>query len=65
MKKVEKFGVQSLSIEEQISFDGGSGVPPWLWQAAVATFLYNVVADWDENVAAFKRGSEAGEALFQ
>ncbi|KZS42826.1 hypothetical protein AWE51_15775 [Aquimarina aggregata] len=65
MKKVEKSGVQSLSIEEQINVNGGTGVPPWLWQAAVATFLYNVVADWEENVAAFNSGSEAGAALFE
>lgn len=55
MKKLVLINVQELDLNEMKSIEGGA-VPPWLWQAAAATFLYNVVADWDENVAAFKRG---------
>jgi len=57
MKNLENFGVQELSAGEKIKIDGGS-VPPWFWQAAAATFIYNVFADWEENVAAFNAGRE-------
>ena len=55
MKNLESLNLQELSFEEQVNIDGGA-VPPYIWQAAVATFLYNVVADWDKNVAAFNKG---------
>lgn len=57
MKNLESFGVQELDSIEIIRSNGGS-VPPWFWQAAAATFVYNVFADWDENVAAFYKGRE-------
>ncbi|MFE2862312.1 MULTISPECIES: hypothetical protein [Sphingobacterium] len=50
------FGVQEMDAKEMEVIDGG-----W-WQAALGTFLYNVVADWRQNVAAFERGIN-GEAL--
>ncbi|ADF54704.1 MAG: hypothetical protein CMP12_09870 [Zunongwangia sp.] len=59
MKNLESFGVQSLSTEHSKEINGGYS---WLWQAAVATFAYNVVADWDANVEAFKEGMEAAKA---
>lgn len=58
MKNLENLQLQELSFEEQINTEGGYS---WLWQAA-ATFLYNVAADWKENVAAFNRGLN-GEKL--
>lgn len=59
MKNLENLQLQELSFEEQINTEGGYS---WLWQAAAATFLYNVAADWKENVAAFNRGLN-GEKL--
>lgn len=53
---LENLGVQELNSKEMDVIDGG-----W-WQAALGTFLYNVVADWRQNVAAFERGIN-GEAL--
>lgn len=55
MKNLDLINVQEMDFNEMKNIEGGA-VPPWIWQAAVATFLYNVVADWDENVAAFNRG---------
>ncbi|MCA4775899.1 hypothetical protein [Empedobacter stercoris] len=48
MKNIESFNLKELGFEEQVSTDGGYS---WLWQEAAATFLYNVAADWKENVA--------------
>ncbi|MFV0149406.1 hypothetical protein OBJ96_02890 [Empedobacter falsenii] len=59
MKNLESFNIKELGFEEQVNTDGGYS---WLWQAAAATFLYNVAADWKENVAAFNRGLN-GEKL--
>lgn len=58
MKNLELNGLnlQELDTNELLNGEGG-GVSPWLWQAAVATFAYNVVEDWKANVAAFKRGN--------
>lgn len=55
MENLDLVNVQEMDVNEMKSIEGGA-VPPWFWQAAAATFLYNVFADWDENVAAFKRG---------
>jgi len=62
MKNLENYGVQELDIKETANIQGGWAGSGWFWPAAAATFLYNCVADWEENVAAFKRGSEAGAA---
>ena len=50
-------GVQELNAKEKISVDGGAWYSGF-WPAAVATFLYNCLADWEENVAAFNQGRE-------
>ena len=63
MKNLENYGVLEMDIRGQTNLGGGT-VPPWIWQASVATFLYNIAADWDENVNAFNRGSSAGAELF-
>jgi len=55
MKNLENYGVKEINSVQIKNINGG-GVPPWFWQAAVATFVYNVFADWDENVAAFHEG---------
>ena len=57
MKNLENYNVQELDIKEATNIQGG-----WFWAAAAATFLYNCVADWEENIKAFKRGSAAGAA---
>ncbi len=54
----QKNGLQELKNEELIQISGGYS---WFWQAAAATFLYNVVADWEANVAAFNAGQAAAE----
>jgi hypothetical protein len=55
----------SLFLKEEITeligkeleeIDGGIPIAPWIWQGLVITFVYNCIGDWDENVAAFKRG---------
>lgn len=53
MNKLElkSIGVQELDTNEMVNLDGG-----WFWPAAAATFLYNIVGDWNENVEAFKEG---------
>ena len=55
MRNLENYGVLALGTNEIREIDGGT-VPPWIWQAAVATFAYNVFADWGENVEAFNQG---------
>jgi len=62
MKNLENYGVQEMNIKETTNIQGGYGLSGWFWPAAAATFIYNCVADWEENVAAFKRGSEDGAA---
>jgi hypothetical protein len=51
---LDGYGVTPLILSEQKEIDGG--IPPWMWQAAVGTFVYNVFGDWSENVAAFNQG---------
>jgi len=63
MKNLENYGVLEMDAIEIRKIEGGT-VPPWIWQAAIATFVYNIAADWDENVKAFNRGSAAGAELF-
>jgi hypothetical protein len=55
MKNLENYGIQEMDAKEIREVDGGTGTS-WFWQAAVATFVYNVFADWDDNVAAFHEG---------
>ncbi|TAH00101.1 MAG: hypothetical protein EAZ15_09865 [Sphingobacteriales bacterium] len=57
MKNLELNGLnlQELNSKELLDVEGGAY--PWLWQSAVATFAYNVIEDWNANVAAFKRGN--------
>ncbi len=53
MKNLENFGVQELNSKEIRETDGGYW---WVLQGAIGTFLYEVVNDWENNVAAFKAG---------
>lgn len=60
MENAFDFKLTELEAKECVIINGGF-VPTYIWQAAVGTFVYNVVADWEENVAAFKRGMELAE----
>jgi hypothetical protein len=61
MKNLVNYNVQELDIKETTNIQGGS----WFWPAAAATFLYNCVADWKDNLKAFKRGSAAADTMFE
>lgn len=55
--ELNEFDVVELNNDElKQNHGGGYG---WFWQAAAATFIYNTVADWKENVAAFEAGQAA------
>lgn len=54
---LENLNLVELNAQEVKEVDGGK----WFWQAVAATFLYNVFADWDANVAAFNRGMKAAQ----
>lgn len=60
MEMLEELEVKELHINEASCLSGGVN---WFWQAAAATFLYNCVADWEENIAAFKSGYDRGAAF--
>ena len=57
MKNLQNFGVQELNAKEVKETNGGA-IPPWLWQGVAVVFIYNVFADWDENLKAFSAGRE-------
>lgn len=62
---MKNYNVQELNIKEITNIQGGWAGGGWFWPAAAVIFLYNVVADWKENVKAFKEGSAAGAAMFE
>lgn len=49
-------GVREMNAKEKISLNGGISIPKWGWQGALVAFVYNVFADWDENVGVFNQG---------
>lgn len=57
MKNLKNLGVQELNASDNLNTSGGWA---WLVQAAIGTFLYEVVNDWDANVAAFNAGYAKG-----
>jgi len=56
MKNLENYGVLEMNSQEIKETDGGG-----FWAAiavgAIGSFLYEVVNDWDANVAAFNQGN--------
>jgi hypothetical protein len=58
MEKINDLKLVELKLNESQEVVGGYS---WLWQAAAGTFLYNVFADWEENVKAFQAGMEAAK----
>jgi hypothetical protein len=59
MKQLEmsNFGVLEMEHDEMTSIDGG--VIHWLVAAVVGNFVYQLVGDWEKNVASFKEGQAA------
>ncbi len=55
---LENYGVVEMNQKDITGIKGGYA---WLWQAAVGTFVYNVIGDWNENVKAFHSGMNAAK----
>lgn len=55
MKNIENYGVLELKRNEIAKIDGGW----WLLKGLVVRFVYEIGADWDANVAAFKENFNA------
>jgi|TARA_B110000240_G_scaffold91686_1_gene104190 hypothetical protein len=56
MKNLENYGVLEMDAKEIRDIDGGN---PYLLGVFVGGFLYNLAADWEENVAAFEESYNA------
>jgi len=55
MRNLEIYGVQELNAKEIMQTQGGN----WFLQGLAIRFAYEVVADWEANVAAFNENFNA------
>ena len=59
MKNLKKYKVAEISFSSSKSISGGNPIL-WTLSAMAGGFLYNVAADWDENVQAFNEAYNNG-----